>query len=84
MKAKIVKIGNSQGIRIPKVLLNQTGLRDEVDIQVDRERLIIQSPTKTRAGWTEAFAVMAKNKDDGLLDSVAMDHLFDEEEWEWK
>ena len=85
MKTKIVRIGNSQGIRIPKVLLNQTGLHDEVDIQVECERLIIQSPRKTRAGWTEAFAAMAENKDDALLDSVnAMDHSFDEEEWEWK
>ena len=85
MKTKIVKIGNSQGIRIPKVLLNQTGLHDEVDIQVESDRLIIQSSRKPRAGWTEAFALMAENKDDGLLDSVnAMDHSFDEEEWEWK
>lgn len=85
MKTKIVRIGNSQGIRIPKVLLNQTGLYDEVEIRVESKRLIIQSSRKPRAGWTEAFAAMAENRDDGLLDSTdAMDHSFDEEEWEWK
>jgi antitoxin MazE len=32
MKTRIVAIGNSQGIRIPKPLLEQTGLFGEVEI----------------------------------------------------
>ena len=85
MKTKIIKIGNSQGIRIPKVILDQTGLHDEVEIQVDGECLIIQSSRKPRAGWEESFAKMAVRRDDILLDSMdEIDHSFDKDEWEWE
>ncbi len=85
MKTRIVKIGNSQGIRIPRILLDQTGLHDEVEILVESDCLIIQPSRKPRAGWEESFAVMAEKQDDGSLDSIdEIQHSFDEEEWEWK
>ncbi len=84
MKTRIVKIGNSKGIRIPKILLDQTELKDEVEISVDEDRLIIHRVQKPREGWNESFAIMAQDHDDGLMDSMdQMDHSFDDEEWEW-
>ena len=83
MKTRIVKIGNSRGIWIPKILLDQTELKDEVEISVDEDRFIIHPVKKPRAGWNESFAIMAQNQDDVLLDSIDhMDHSFDDEEWE--
>jgi len=44
MKARIVRIGNSQGIRIPKLLLEQTGLSDEVELEVRGASLVVRAP----------------------------------------
>lgn len=85
MRAQIVKIGNSQGIRIPKVLLSQTGLKGEVEVVVEKDTLVIRPSIKPRSGWDESFAAMANCQDDVLLDSMdKIDHSFDEKEWEWK
>ena len=85
MKTHIVKIGNSQGIRIPKALLEQTGLSGEVDISVRKDSLVIRSIMQPRAGWEASFINMAKHRDDRLLDGDHhLDHSFDDEEWEWK
>ena len=42
MKTSIVKIGNSQGIRIPKTLLSQTSLSGEVELEVRKDTIIIK------------------------------------------
>ena len=82
IRTRIVKIGNSQGIRIPKILLEQSGIHAEVEIEVQGDRLTICSAPRLRSGWDEAFAVMAKQQDDVLLDEVNMTH-WDRVEWDW-
>jgi antitoxin (DNA-binding transcriptional repressor) of toxin-antitoxin stability system len=49
MKARIVRIGNSQGVRIPKPLLEQTGLADEVELEVEGDCLVIRATGRPRA-----------------------------------
>jgi antitoxin MazE len=85
MKTRIVRIGNSQGIRIPKPLLEQTGLQGEVEILVENNSLVIRPIRRPREGWAEAFQEMAQRGEDKLLDSD-MPSLtsWDEEEWEWR
>ena len=82
MKARIVRIGNSQGVRIPKLLLEQTGLRDEVELTVEGSRLVIAPAREPRQGWEEAFAAMHAAGEDVLLDEP-ISTRFDDEEWEW-
>ncbi|OUL30087.1 MazE family transcriptional regulator [Nostoc sp. RF31YmG] len=82
IRTRIVKIGNSQGIRIPKPLLEQSGISTEVEIEVHGDRLIIRPATKLRVGWDEAFAAMAKRQNDVLLDDVNTTN-WDRVEWEW-
>jgi antitoxin MazE len=85
MKARLVRIGNSQGVRIPKPLLEQTGLQDEVEIEVEGNRLVIFAHSHPRAGWDEAFQAMSRQGDDALLDEgVLLPTQWDEEEWEWR
>lgn len=85
MKAHIIKIGNSQGLRIPKTLLKQSGLSGEVELVVENESIIIRPSRTPRSGWDEAFAEMAECREDGMLEQeVILDHSFDETEWEWK
>lgn len=82
IRTRIVKIGNSQGVRIPKLLLEQSGIQTEVEIEVQGDHLTIRTASRLRAGWDEAFAVMAEEHDDVLLDDVnATD--WDQVEWEW-
>jgi antitoxin MazE len=76
MRASLIQIGNSRGIRIPKPLLEQTGLEGEVDIEVRGAQLIIRPTKHPRAGWAEAFARMPERKEDASLDR-------NEFEWRW-
>jgi antitoxin MazE len=84
MKARIVPIGNSRGIRIPKILLEQTGLSGEVEISTENEALVIRPVRKPRAGWALAFQKMAERGDDTLLDETPSLSRWDEDEWEWR
>jgi antitoxin MazE len=85
MKTKIVKIGNSRGIRIPKPLIAQAGLQEEVEISVEENRLVIAPAGHPRSDWAQAFRAMASKGDDSLLDDAgARAAKWDEEEWEWK
>src|ERR1700676_3709733 len=68
MKTRIVRIGNSQGLRIPQALLDQTGLSGEVEILAKGDGLVIRPAHKPRAGWAAAFQEMARRGDDALLD----------------
>jgi antitoxin MazE len=84
MRVQIIRIGNSQGIRIPKTVLEQTGLKDEVELEVEDDRIILRSPTQPRQGWDEAFKTMAKHGDDKMLDEdLTGRSSWDKEEWEW-
>lgn len=80
IKTKIIKIGNSRGIRISYTLLEQAGLTDEVEIRVEGDQLIIQSRRSPRQDWEALFSAMAKNADDRLLDELPPTR-WDEEEW---
>ena len=82
VRAKVVKIGNSRGIRIPRALLEQAGLRDEVELTVEGDKLIIQPAHQPRQGWEAHFIRMAEAGDDRLLEEVTPTR-WDEEEWEW-
>ena len=85
MKTQVIKIGNSRGIRIPKSLLEQSGLGKEVDIEVREDELIIRSIDKPRKNWAEGFRTMAEQKDDTLLDvnDSSIQNRWDKEEWDW-
>jgi len=86
MKLKIVKIGNSKGIRIPKALLRQTGIDEEVNLEVEDNQIILKAiNSSVRVGWESAFAKMNSNHDDKLIDQSSLDNQssFDNDEWEW-
>jgi antitoxin MazE len=85
MKALLVSIGNSRGIRIPKPLIEQCGLTDEVDLDVQDGTILIRAPrVSPRAGWSEAFARMAREGDDKMANSHFPATQWDKDEWEWK
>lgn len=84
MQTRIVRIGNSQGVRIPKPLLEQAGLNDRVDLVVEEGQIVIRAARRARSGWEEQFQTMAENGDDRLLDADGPSLTrWDEEEWQW-
>ena len=82
IRSKVVKIGNSRRIRIPRTLLEQAGLTDDVEMRVEGNKLIIHSARLPRQGWEAQFTAMAEHSDDRLLDQ-APSTQWEEDEWTW-
>ena len=84
MKTRIVWIGNSRGIRIPKALFKQCQLGNSVELEAKNKQLIIRSLTKPRTGWKQAFEEMASRREDRLLDCrITSGSDWDKTEWSW-
>jgi antitoxin MazE len=77
MKTAIIRIGNSKGIRLSKVLLAKYKIEDEVELVLEPEAIIIRPVTKPRQDWDSAFARMPEKSSDPLL----IDDVLDEKDW---
>jgi antitoxin MazE len=83
MKSRLIRIGNSRGVRLPKPLIEEAGLQEEVEVQIRGNALVITSPSRPRAGWAEAARQMRERGDDRLLDERTGTQ-FDDQEWRWR
>ncbi len=83
VKTKLVRIGNSRGIRVPRVIVEQAGLSEELELEVRRRHLIVRSSARPRRGWEERFQEMRDRGEGGLLWPDVLLSAFDEDEWEW-
>ena len=84
IKTRIVRIGNSQGIRIPKPIIEQLGFSEEVELEIFPDQLVIRRAHAARFGWDEQFKAMAEAGDDQLLNADTPSLTkWDEAEWEW-
>ena len=81
MRARLVRIGNSRGVRLPKALLQEVGLTDDLELSVEGGALVIRPSGKPRAGWAESIDKYGIEGEGLLLD---FPNRFDDEEWEWK
>jgi antitoxin MazE len=82
-KTRIVRIGKSRGIRIPKTLVQEAKLPEEVELHAEPGRLIVEGVRHARKGWAAAAQRMRARSDDRLLDGPTATR-FDSEEWEWR
>jgi antitoxin MazE len=82
MHARIIRIGNSRGIRIPKALLTACHLEENVELLIEGDALVIRRARAPREGWEEAFAEMSAAGEDGLLDPP-LSTRWDESAWTW-
>ncbi len=81
MRARLVRIGNSRGVRLPKAVIEQAGLDDEVELHVEARRVVIERVSRPRAGWAEAVRQLGAEPE-VLLDGPTPTR-FDEAEWQW-
>ena len=82
MKTRLVRMGNSRGVRLPKPLIQQAGLTDEVELEVRGNAIVIVAKKGPRAGWAEAARTLRAQDGDRLLDAPTPTY-FDEVEWRW-
>jgi antitoxin MazE len=82
MKTRLVRIGNSRGLRLAKPLIEQLGFEDEVEMRTEGGALVIRPVRSARAGWAEAAAQLTAAGEGGLDQGFAT--RFDAEEWEWR
>jgi antitoxin MazE len=83
IKTRLVKIGNSQGIRIPKLVLDQLNLSADVELEVQDDQLIVRPGSRPRADWADQFRQMAEQGDDQLLDPEVTLTEWEASEWQW-
>jgi antitoxin MazE len=81
-KTRIVRIGNSRGIRVPKLLLEQAALPDEVELRAEPGRIVVSAASRPRAGWATKASTMHSRGDDVLLDESTPTR-FDQADWRW-
>ena len=82
MKTQIIQIGNSQGIRIPKALLEESGITGDVNLELTPEGILIRNISKPRSGWADAFRTLAEQEDESLNGGTAPTD-FEKKGWQW-
>ena len=82
VRTRIVRIGNSRGIRVPKVLLDEAGLPEEVELRAEPGRLVVSAVSRPRAGWASKAQAMHRRGEDALLDPTTPTS-FDRTDWQW-
>ena len=81
IKTKLIQIGNSKGIRIPKHVLERLNLHNKIELIIDEKskQIHIKSDDTPRKNWDEIFQKMHEEGEDDLL----IDDSLDLEEWDW-
>lgn len=82
MKTHLIQVGNSRGIRLPKPLISQAGLADEVELRVRDGAIVIENVHSPREGWAKAAKTMHDRAEDALL-MPSNPTRFDEKNWKW-
>jgi antitoxin MazE len=69
IKTKIIQIGNSRGIRIPKHILERFNIKNQIELIIDddNQQIYIKSLNSVRNGWEKAFKKMHQLNEDELL-----------------
>ncbi len=77
MNAKLVQIGTSRGVIIPKKFLVGLGIKNELDMEIVRDRIIFKKKEDPRKGWEEAFSFYKEEEIEDFIDNDS------DKEWTW-
>ena len=84
MDTRIVAIGNSRGVRLPKPLIEEAGLGEQVSLRVVDGGLLIEPRSEVRAGWAAAAHLAHERGDEASVEEAWPTTGFDTAEWEWE
>lgn len=76
MQVRVIKIGNSRGIRFNKNIIQKYNIQEDVELILEDEQIVLKPISKARQGWNEAFKEMHQHGDDRLL----IDDVFEDED----
>ncbi|MBO5731513.1 MAG: AbrB/MazE/SpoVT family DNA-binding domain-containing protein [Treponema sp.] len=80
MIVSVVSIGNSRGIRLPKMVLESLAIKDKVEMEVTETSIVLKPLQEApRQGWQAAFTQMHLQGED-MLEDIPTGEDF---EWEW-
>jgi antitoxin MazE len=82
-KARLIRIGNARGLRLPKAVIDAAGLSERVELRAEPGRLIVEAAPDPRTGWAAAARRMRASGDDVLIDAPTPTR-FDADEWKWR
>ena len=85
MNARLVRIGNSQGVRLPQTLVQAYRLGPDLTLEATPEGILIRAATRPRQGWSEALAAIpASDRSESARDVEGLPPTaFDAEDWQW-
>jgi antitoxin MazE len=79
---KVVRIGNSRGVRLPKAILERYAIKDALIAEERVEGLLLRAGSDKRLSWTDTAKEMAREREDWSdLDVTVADGLDPEERW---
>jgi len=69
MKAKVIKVGSSLGLIIPKYVAAEGGfiLGTNLELNLNNGKIVITKRDELRKGWKDAFSKYAKEGEDEML-----------------
>ena len=83
MKIKLINIGNSKGLRLPKTIIQQYKIGEDLQIELQEDGILLKPLTKPRAGWSEQFEKAVKPIEKQEKNWMEARNRFDKEEWTW-
>ncbi len=82
MKTKLVKIGNSKGVRIPKSLIDEAGLTDEIELMLQNKEIVLKSVSTPRETWADRYKKELEKEDTSQKEEIwFLDNDWDDSEW---
>lgn len=82
MRTHLIRVGNSRGIRLPKPLISQAKLTDEVELHIKDGAIVIENASSPRKDWATAAKALHDRAEDALL-MPSNPTSFDEKDWTW-
>jgi antitoxin MazE len=80
LQVAVRAIGNSKGVVIPKIILEQSGIQEIVEMSVDGEKIVLSKPKNTvRVHWAKDAQDLAKAGEDKLV----LGDLVNEDDGDW-
>ena len=80
LQIAIRAIGNSRGVVIPKVILEQSGIEGVAEMSIDGEKIILSKPkSKARENW----AADAQNLTNSGSDKLILGDFANDEDGDW-
>ena len=83
MKIKLINIGNSKGLRLPKTIIQQYKIGEDLQIELQEDGILLKPLTKPRTGWSEQFENAVKPNEKQEKNWIEARNRFDKEEWTW-